>query len=87
MWHIGSLCGKGDFCEELRKWMIDVCSLEVVRWREHSCKLLEMGGWRYMLWYSGKWDFVGGVNAMVKVEMSVQMVKVRMVSVGSYVVF
>ena len=34
MWNLGSLSGNGgDVCEELRKRMIDVCSLQEVIWR------------------------------------------------------
>ena len=32
-WNLGSVSGKGgEVCEELRKWMIDVCCLQE-RWR------------------------------------------------------
>ena len=30
--NLGSLSGKGEVCEELRKRMIDVCCLQEVRW-------------------------------------------------------
>ena len=39
MWDIGSLCGKGDFCEELRKRIVDVYCMQEVRWRERGSSI------------------------------------------------
>ena len=39
-WNIGSLSGKGEVCEELRKRMIDVCCLWEVRWRGQGSMML-----------------------------------------------
>ena len=38
----------------MRKRMIDVCCLQVVRWRGQGARMLGMKGWRYKLWWSGK---------------------------------
>ena len=44
MWNVGSLSGKGEVCEELRKRMIDVCCLQEVRLRGHGARMLGMKG-------------------------------------------
>ena len=46
-------------------------------------------GRRYNLWWSGKWDGVGGVGAMVREELCEKVVEVRRVSHGvmTFVVF
>ena len=51
--------GGGEVCEELRKRMIDVCCLQVVRWRGRGDWMLGMKGNRYKLWLSGKGNAVG----------------------------
>ena len=68
-WKIGSMSGKGEVCEELRKRMMDVCCLQEVRRRGQGARMLGMKGRRYNLWLSGKGDGVGGVGAMVKEEL------------------
>ena len=62
----GSLSGKGEDCEELRKRMIDVCCLQEVSWGGLGARMLGMKGRRYNLWWSGKGDIFGGVGVMVK---------------------
>ena len=42
--------------------------------------MLEMKGRRYMLWWSGKGDGVGGVVVMMKEELCEKVVEVRRVS-------
>ena len=34
--------------------MVDVCSLQEVRWRGHGVRMLGMYGKRYKLWWSEK---------------------------------
>ena len=46
--NLGSLRGKGDVCEELRKRKIDVCCLNEVRWRGLGARMLWMKGRRYI---------------------------------------
>ena len=41
--------------------MIDLCSLQEVRWKGQGARMLGMRGRRYRLWFSGKGDGVGGV--------------------------
>ena len=60
--------------------MIDVCCLLEVRWRGQGARMLGMKGRRYKLWWSGKWDGVGGVGVVVKEELCEKMVEVRRVS-------
>ena len=79
-WNIGSLIGKGVVCEELRKRMNDVCCLQEVRLRAQCTRVLGKYGRRHKLWWSGKGDEVGGVVAMVKEELSKNVVEVRRVS-------
>ena len=59
-WNLGSLSGKGEVSEKMRRKMIDVCCLQEVRWRGDGARILGMKG-RYMLWLSGKGDGFGGV--------------------------
>ena len=40
--------------EEQRKRMIDERCLQIVRWGEHSCRILGIVGRRYKLWWSEK---------------------------------
>ena len=42
MWNFGSLSGKGDVCEELRKTMNEVCCLQELRWRGQGARMLGM---------------------------------------------
>ena len=48
-WNLGSLSGKGDVCENIRKKMIDMCCLLEVRWRGQGGKDAGMKGRRYKL--------------------------------------
>ena len=52
-WNIGSMSGKGEVCEELRKRMVDVLFQEV-RCGGQGSWMLEMEGKRYKLWWCGK---------------------------------
>ena len=47
--NLGSLSGKEEVLEELRKRMIDVCCLQEVRWRGQGARIQ---GRRYKLWWS-----------------------------------
>ena len=49
--NIGSLSGKREVCGELRKWMIDLCCLQEVRWRGQGTMLLWIEGSRQLWWY------------------------------------
>ena len=50
-WNSGSLSGKGgERCEELIKWIIDVCCLQLVRWGGQGARMLGMKEKRYKLW-------------------------------------
>ena len=51
MWNLGSLSGKGEFFEELRKRMIDVRCLQNVRWGGQGARMKRR---RYRLWWSGR---------------------------------
>ena len=46
--------------------MIDVCCLQVVRWRGRGARMLGIKGRKCKLWWSGKGDGVGGVGVLVK---------------------
>ena len=72
-WNIGSLAGKGEVCEELRKRMIDMCCMQEMRWRDLGAM---DGGRRYKVWWSGKGNGVGGVEVMLE-ELCEKLVKVR----------
>ena len=78
-WNLGSLSGKGEVCEEVRKRMIDVCCLHEVRWRGQGTRMLGMKGKRYKLWWSGKGG-VGDVVVTVKEELCKKVAEVRRVS-------
>ena len=65
----GSLSGKGDVCEELRKRLIDVCCLQDVRWKEQISRMLGMEGRRYRLCWSRKGDGVGSVGVMMNEDL------------------
>ena len=81
MWNLGSLSEKGgDFCDKLRKGMIDVCCSHEVRWREQGAGILGMKGRGYKLWWTWKWDWVDGVWVMVNQEMCQKMVEAWMAS-------
>ena len=60
--------------------MIDVNCFQEVRMRGWGARILWMKRRRYMLWWSGKGDGVGGVGVMVKEELCENMVKVTSVS-------
>ena len=76
-WNLGSLSGMGgEVCEELKKWMIDVCFLWEVGWRGQGARMI---GRRYKLWCSRKGDGVGGVGVMVKEELCEKGLEVRLV--------
>ena len=80
-WNLCNLSGNGgDICEELRKRMIDVCCLQVVKWKGWGVRMLGMKGRKYNLWWPGKGDAVGGVGVMVKEELCKKVVEVRRVS-------
>ena len=53
MWNLGRLSEIGEVCKELRKWMIEVCCLQEVRWRGQGACMLGVNGRRYKLWLSG----------------------------------
>ena len=76
---LGSLSEKKVVCEELRKRMIDVCCLQVMRWRGQGARMPEMRERRYKLWWSGKGDEVDGVGFMVKEELCKKVVEARRV--------
>ena len=65
-----------EVCEELRKRMIDVRSLQEVRRRGQVAKMLRMKGRRYKQWWPAKGDGVGGVGFMVKEKMFEKVVEV-----------
>ena len=56
-----------------------MCCLQV-RWRGQGARMLGMKREKYMLWWSGKRDGVGGVGVMVKEELCEKVVEVRRVS-------
>ena len=69
-WNIGSMSGRDtEVCEELRKWRMDVCCLQEVRWRGQGARFLGVKGRRYKLWWSGNSDGTGGVGVLVKEEL------------------
>ena len=45
MWNLGSLSGKGEVCEELRR-IVDVCCLHEVRLRGQGARMVGMKGRR-----------------------------------------
>ena len=63
-WNFDNVSGKA--CGEQRKRMVDLCCLQVVRWRGQGARILGMKGMRHKLWWFGKGDRVGGVGVMVK---------------------
>ena len=64
-WNSGSQIGNGGGCEEMRKWMIDLCCLQV-RWRGKGARMLGMKGRRHKPWWTGKGNGVVGVGDMAE---------------------
>ena len=54
-----------------------MCVVSRIRWRGQGARMLGMKGRRNKLWWSGKWDGVGGVGVMVKEELCERVVEVR----------
>ena len=66
-WSVEGFCGRDtEVCEHLRKRKVDMCRLQKVRWRGQGSLFVGIRGGRYMLWWSGNNDKIGGVGILVK---------------------
>ena len=55
-----------EVCEELRKRKVDVCGLQVIRWKNESTRVLGILRRRYKLWWSGNISGIGGIVILVQ---------------------
>ena len=75
---MGSLCGsKAVVYEELRKRRVDVCCIQLVRWKGQGACFVGISGQRYKFWWSGNDAGFGGVGVLVKEEISRNIMEAR----------
>ena len=77
-WNIRTLNGKGlEKCEELWMRNVDLCCLQVVRWRGCGARLIGLLGRKYRLWWSGNKEGYGGVGVLVKKNCMIKSLKLE----------
>ena len=69
--NVGSLCGrKTEVSEDLRKRRVDVCCMQVVRWKGQGARFVGTLGRRHELWWSGNNAGSKEVGSLVNKEIS-----------------